>query len=582
MRTIGYCCLFIIPVVVNAILSVPSRVDVSYDVISQSYRIISDTNQIDQSVATAQYYVNYNNSGWNYLDISMSSNVRSFDDHMIGAKAMGYAEGFTTCETIQTFWPNFYSGMFGDEAPGNNTIAFLKQNYLWMRENALKYGFTDEYWYTVHTTLMQVEGLYEGFVDGCVNQIEKATVKSSDNPWATLDEPTLEHFLLLNAWGDLYQITRKLLEPGQFSRFRGNKKLSTSGHDMKLVERCSAIIKLLPGNEDVVFGHATWDTYESLYPRIIKHYSFPLIRPSSTLDKPVDELKRGIVTIPYSVYFSASPGLLSSVDDFYTVSGYSKLGVMETTNSLYNQTILALVKPSSILCWVRVVVSNQVAKTGYNWAETFSRYHSGTYTNQWMVLDLPLFTSGSSPSSGFLTVFEEVPGLVHYEDQTEFLTSNTYWPSYNNPFFVDIFNAAGYDKLCEKSAEFCHDTDPRALLFAEYHSEIVDISGGQWILAYNDWQHDAASDHDSCSAVACRGDLEILERSRGAFGALDAKVTSALSLQSDIPDIYARLGPTYDQQPVFCWSSYADEAEYSHNGHPDCFDFAWNVFPPTL
>jgi len=339
---------------------------------------------------------------------------------------------------------------------------------------------------------------------------------------------------------------------------------------MRLIERCSAIIKLLPSNSDVVFGHSTWDTYESLFPRIIKHYSFPLVRGGK------------VTSQGYDVYFSASPALMSSVDDYYTTSGFSQLGVIETTNSLYNVRLLEKVVPSTNLCWMRAILANQLATDGYNWAEQFSKHHSGTYTNQWMSLDLKLFSPGSDPLPGFLTVYEEVPGLDHYEDQTKFLIDNTYWPSYNNPFYSDIFEASGYAKVCEFDETSCHDTAPRAKIFREYHSQIVDVQGGMWMLAYNGFQNDTASLNDSCNAIACRGDLEP-SGNGGAFGALDAKVALATEVKRDAgvaPRFYARLGPTTDQQPVFCWSSYPEEADYSHNAHPDCFDFKWQQFPP--
>jgi hypothetical protein len=225
-----------------------------------------------------------------------------------------------------------------------------------------------------------------------------------------------------------------------------------------------------------------------------------------------------------------------------------------------------------------------MAKSGADWAQQFSRYHSGTYTNQWMSLDLKLFTPGSAPQPGFLTVFEEVPGLVHLGDQTAVLNQQMYWASYNNPYYPDINKAAGYANLCARDASMCYDTDPRALLFKEYQSKVTSVDGGKWILAYNDFQHDEASANDSCNAIACRGDLEPNSAWVGAFGALDAKVTSATlskRLPGEKPIINARLGPTHDQQPVFCWSNMKDEADYSHVLAPDCFDFDWIVFPSS-
>ena len=50
--------------------------------------------------------------------------------------------------------------------------------------------------------------------------------------------------------------------------------------------------------------------------------------------------------------------------------------------------------------------------------ENFARFHSGTYANQWMVLDFNHFHSGEQLTTGFFNVLEEIPGLVHYEDLT--------------------------------------------------------------------------------------------------------------------------------------------------------------------
>lgn len=69
----------------------------------------------------------------------------------------------------------------------------------------------------------------------------------------------------------------------------------------------------------------------------------------------------------------------------------------------------------------RARLANQLAHSGQSWAEIFSLFHSGTYVNQWMVLDFKKFTSGTDPQTGFLTVLEEVPGYIHYEDMTEVL-----------------------------------------------------------------------------------------------------------------------------------------------------------------
>ncbi len=53
----------------------------------------------------------------------------------------------------------------------------------------------------------------------------------------------------------------------------------------------------------------------------------------------------------------------------------------------------------------------------------------GTYNNQYMVIDLKLFTPGQQLQAGLLTVVEQIPGLVVYADQTAVLERG-YWPRY--------------------------------------------------------------------------------------------------------------------------------------------------------
>jgi hypothetical protein len=122
-------------------------------------------------------------------------------------------------------------------------------------------------------------------------------------------------------------------------------------------------------------------------------------------------------------------------------------------------------------------------------------------------------------------------------------------------------------------------------MFRDRHSSVVDASGVEKLLAYNDFQHDPYSKGDSCNAIACRADLEPNARDRSPFGALDAKVTTVLSTKrapGELPTITARLGPTTDQQKPFCWSDIPirNRDDYSHNGHPNCFNYPWSTILP--
>lgn len=529
--------------------------------------------------AFGYFYPNLAESGWNYLDASMqTNNINSADEYVQKSRSLGYLEGYATCNEIYTFYPNFYSAVFGTSTVGQGTLTFLQENYDWLEKTAKENAGTDDYWLTVQGILAQVNGLLEGFSAGC-NKVPgeaftPASLKGSltkTNKYATLDQPTLLHFLLINAWGDLYQITMKYREVGNPIRLINARKNRKSYVDqMKVFDRCSAIIKLLDNNQDIVFGHATWDTYESLGPRILKHIQRPTISQGKFTASP-----------PSQIWFSSSPGILSSVDDFFVIHGKANLGVIETTNELYNLRLLDKVVPSTVLSWTRAVTSHIVAANGWDWGQQFSRYASGTYTNQWMALDLDLFKPGQPLPKGFFTVFEEVPGLTHVEDKTETLESQRYWGSYNVPYYSDISEASGYAKLCSLDVNQCHDTAPRGLIFQQYQSQITNVDGGKWMLAYNSFQNDTASQNDPCNAIACRGDLYAIKAEQGGFGALDVKVTSVQTAKLANPQIHARLGPTHDQQPYFCWSQINDEG-YVHQGQPDCFNYDFTVFPPNF
>jgi hypothetical protein len=287
----------------------------------------------------------------------------------------------------------------------------------------------------------------------------------------------------------------------------------------------------------------------------------------------------------FDMHFSSSPGFLTSIDDFFVVNGQAKLFVTETTLDLYDPSVLQKVHAETVLSWARSRVSNMLATSGSHWSDLFALYHSGTYDNQWMVVDLDRFRVGQNPLPGFLTVLEEVPGYIHSEDMTQWLIEKGYWASYNNPFFDDIAELSGNAALCLQTESFCHEGDPRAKIFKERQSMVKDIDSLKALIGYNDFAHDPLSLNDSCNAIACRQDLEPVTDYQYPFGNTDGKVTSALLAVQTPPVVHARMGPTHDHQPPFCWSEFngkrnARNRQFSHAMHPECFDFDWIVLPP--
>eukprot|EP01034_Spumella_vulgaris_P030526 gene30526-37762_t len=371
---------------------------------------------------------------------------------------------------------------------------------------------------------------------------------------------------------------RKLVEAEETAKDqtdleRRSRRLLTGVKD-GLPEHCSAIIKLLSDRSDVVFGHDTWDDFQNAAPRVFKHYTFNLMQGPKPL-------------LMHTVQFSSSPGMVTSNDDYFIAHGNANIAVMETTIDMLNRTLLNDITPQTMLSWGRSHAANQLATDGQSWAETFSLYASGTYVNQWMVIDFDRFVPFSDPLPGFLTVLEEVPGYIHFEDLTSVLTAQEYWPSYNNPYFADIAEVSLNAQLCSQNANYCYASDPRANIFRANQDKVVGVKDLEWLLAYNDFQHDPFSQNNSCKAIACRNDLQPNATIAYPFGSIDTKISSVMLASRPVPITLTRLGPTTDQQIPFCWAPWdlrrnKRGERFHHAGHPACFDYDWQTMPPFL
>ena len=54
-------------------------------------------------------------------------------------------------------------------------------------------------------------------------------------------------------------------------------------------------------------------------------------------------------------------------------------------------------------------MANRLASTAGEWSNLFVMYNSGTYNNQWMVVDYNKFTPGQELEQGLLYVVEQIP-----------------------------------------------------------------------------------------------------------------------------------------------------------------------------
>eukprot|EP00658_Telonema_sp_P-2_P025232 TRINITY_DN20161_c0_g1_i2.p1 TRINITY_DN20161_c0_g1~~TRINITY_DN20161_c0_g1_i2.p1 ORF type:complete len:367 (+),score=67.34 TRINITY_DN20161_c0_g1_i2:243-1343(+) len=358
----------------------------------------------------------------------------------------------------------------------------------------------------------------------------------------------MQDLVLLNADGDVESLAVAL---GLGNATRRKRNL-----------RCSALFKLLPNNSDLVFGHTTWDHFTMMGPRMLKSYDYG--NPG------------GKVTM------SSSPAFLSSIDDFYLTS--NQLAVIETTNGNFNDRLWDVLSTRSALSWLRVSVANLLAESIHEWGALFAVNNSGTYCDQWMVFDMKKFAPGRALLPGSFLVLEQLPGHIHSQDMSAKLQRDSFWSSYNIPYFSDIYHLSGFQHQLPREA-YSHSECPRARIFAEQQASVRSVDGLRRVIRYNNWKVDPLSRDDPCNAISARCDLNPpTSRAYDLEGGLDAKVSSFRMAQGQNGSLnfLAQLGPTRDQQPVFDWSNFEPSKKYSkapsHAGQPELFDFRWTSF----
>ncbi|XP_067299089.1 putative phospholipase B-like 2 isoform X2 [Pseudorasbora parva] len=499
------------------------------------------------AVAVANFTNDINNTGWAYLEVSTNG---AYNDSL-QAYSAGFLEGSLTRQLIYQHWMNTLMGYCGpfsqDISYCQRLTDYISTNLQWILQQTETHPDCP-YWHQVHLSLLQLQGLEDGYS----GQVKFPSGSLSINPLG---------FLLFQMGGDLEDLEAALNKSSQ-SRTVGSGS-------------CSALIKLLPGGKDLLVSHDTWNTYQSML-RIMKRYSLAY-HTSST----------GKETIPGKIQvFSSYPGSIFSGDDFYLLS--SGLVTLETTIGNSNPDLWKFVQPrGAVMEWLRNIVANRLAESGQAWTDIFRKHNSGTYNNQWMVVDYKLFVPGQEQAKpGLFTVLEQIPGMIVSADRTEELFKTGYWASYNIPYFEEVFNASGCQELVQKYGSwFSFSESPRAQIFRRNQTLVTDIESMLRLMRYNNYKEDPLSRCDACdpaqngeNAISARSDLNPANGSY-PFGALkqrphggtDMKMTSFGLFQQ--LELWAVSGPTWDQTPVFQWSR-SPYSELLHMGHPDLWAFS--------
>jgi len=396
----------------------------------------------------------------------------------------------------------------------------------------------DDYWTQVHLVLQQLDGLVAGYNQNAPSDHGISYLQMLYSQLGPELDDITAFIQIINGSGD-------------------TKRPPFESH-------CSVLIKLSSDGQHLYAAHDTWSPFDSML-RIYKHYNLKFS------------------TNPSAVSFSSYPNTLQSVDDFY-ITG-AQLVIMETTNEILNDSLYRnFIKVETIPEWIRIIVANRIAVSGEQWSNVFEMYNSGTYNNQWQIVDYKKFVPGSPLQEGTLWIAEQIPGMVVAKDMTSVLSKQKFWPSYNIPYFDTIYNMSNYPAYYSKYGNtYSYSECARAQIFHRDAEKVETIENMKRIMRYNEYQKDPLSLHDACRSISARCDLNTpwtanTLNSYSAFGAIDSKITDdqmVLRMES-----LAVSGPTWDSQSPFAWTR--QWLTVPHYGQPTVFAFGFTLMSPNV
>ena len=496
-------------------------------------------------VATAFYTDSLLEIGWDKLSIKTNPLYRD----EIQAEGAGRLEGALTKERIYNFFLNLEQ-----EVDINERISkFFEDQEAFVIDSVEKgEGSRDPMLYNAYLIKKQYNGMMEQY-----NITADADKKLTKN-----------NFHLMNYYAELFDLADKYrveVEGETDYKQMDNEQL------LKIfLERthCSALFKLKNDFSDLYFGHNTWNTYFSTI-RLIKEYNFNFNN-------------RWVRS--KNIIFTSYPASISSIDDFYITS--HGLIAIETTNSMYNDSLYSEINPNTLFTCERAMICNRISNSSKEWAENFAKYNSGTYNNQFMILDKnKVNLVNKSIEQDAFYIVETLPGLVKINNVTDIFKFG-YWSSFNLPFDKEIYDLSGLKEVIDSRPEaasyLSYDMCARTKIFRRDQWSSDNLDGFMKLMRYNDYLHDPFSEGNPSYAISSRSDL-----AGSCSGAYDSKV----GVLSDWNETYVKFrligGPTFNEElgiEPFAWENASERCRnHAHNMIPDVLKFDWieyeNEFP---
>ncbi|XP_075736787.1 putative phospholipase B-like 2 isoform X4 [Rhipicephalus microplus] len=447
----------------------------------------------------------YSTQGYGFLELYSNESYSDRDQ----AFNAGIFEGYATADRAIMHYDNLWKQYCAHQVDSCvKLFQFIGATLNYMQQQATELAVKDPYWHQVDMVLTQLNAISAG-ITARQNKVRFFSPQDVDITRANM-------LLFLNLDGEVDDIEARL-RPVTTSGVNVDEPMAGRRAD-------SALVKLLPGNKDLLLSHVSGGPYAGMT-KILKKYSLNLHTSAKS--------KKKIAGRVHAT--SSSPGKLTSGDDFYLLS--NGLALMSTGIEVHNNSLYRFITPNCVFEFVRAIVANRLATSATEWINIYSKNPSGTNSKQWMIVDYNKFKPAQQIPDGLLWIMESLPGFTHTEDVSAVLRKQSYWPSYNIP----------YNGFKEDPASKCVCIPP----------------------------------FSATNGISARSDLNIL-MGRYPFpalgpasrGGIDMKLTNtslAVGLQ-----FIAVAGPTQDLQPPFRWST--SGFHDPHDGQPDLWNFTTFVW----
>ena len=472
-------------------------------------------------------------TGWATMHISTNKNSSS-ENQMY---CTGFIDAYLASERIYQMVEMYRAENDATEAWPAGWEDWIQQNMDYIDGKIA--NPTDNYWKVMKLIIAQ----FDGMVDA-LNQ----TRKDGQKPITRRD------FWIFQSGGDFDDLATYLAGG-----------VETKPAELK--QHCTGMFKFAKDYSDIYFSQNTWSDYRDLM-AYLKSYNFS-----------IPEFKA------HTLSFSTRMGHINSDDDYWQAD--TGLFILETTMHTWNTSLYDVLTPKSVLTWMRVYYATLVSDSGKEWTDNFIIENSGTYNNEYIVLDGKKFEAGKQPAanSGLLWMIEQYPGIYRAEDITDRFVEKTYWPSVNTPYFEDLYHLAGYPY--KDLPVWTYYQQPRYLVMDKHHTDIVDYASFQSFMRMDDYNNPSEPNFGEPSqGTESRYDLRPLNGTingnRSCFGGLDSKTSSITRLMKDL-SFDAINSPVYESSTNFTTLppfNFDDWPEVAHPGLPSKWEYTWQEFAP--